>query len=91
MNTSSTSITRLKNILQMMESAEESMRTAKNDMQHEYEMLGIRFQDRLAEQLENVVDRCCTAMSATEKELVCCGEFLSHIIRIIEEYEKIQF
>lgn len=90
MNTSNVAVTRLKEILQIMDSTKESMHNARNDMQHEYEMLGIRFQDRLAEQLENAVDRCCNAMSAMEEELVCCEEFVTQLIRIMEEYENIQ-
>lgn len=91
MNTSDAAVTRLKKMLLLMESLQESMSHAKNEMQCEYDKLGIMYHDRLTEQLETAVDRCCTAISATEKELVCCGEFFSHIIRVMEEYENIQF
>lgn len=91
MNPSNATVIKLKKMLLLMESLQESMSHTKNGMQCEYDKLGIMFHDRLTEQLETAVDRCCSAISATEKELVCCGEFLSHIIRVMEEYENIQF
>lgn len=91
MNTSNAAVTRLKKMLMLMESLQESMCHTKSEMRSEYDKLGIMYHGKLTEQLEIAVDRCCTAISATEKELVCCGEFFSHIIRIMEEYENIQF
>lgn len=91
MSTTRPAIMRLHKILQLMKSAEESIHIARDGIQHEYEMLGIMHHDSHSKKLENVIERCCDAMSAAENELDCGEEFLSQLINMIEEYENVQF
>ena len=91
MNISDATATRLKKMLMSLAALQESMHQAKNEMQCEYDNLGMMCHGKLTDQLGIAVDHCCTAISAAEKELVCCGEFFSQIIQVIEEYENIQF
>ena len=90
MNTGNVAVTRLKNILQTIDYTKQSIHKAQNDMRHEYGMLGITYHDRLSEQLENAMNRCCKAMAETDTELNCCREFLTQIISVIEEYDSIR-
>ena len=90
MSTTNPAIIRLSKILQLMESLEETMYNAKDGMQQEYKMLGIVHHDSHTKKLEDVIGRCCDAISAVESELDCGSEFLSQLISMLEEYEKVQ-